>query len=63
MNGFTVFARKEAREILRTWRVWVLPGILAFFALTGPFPVHARDRGRAGRQPARRTQDTDTDLP
>jgi ABC-2 type transport system permease protein len=37
MNGFTVFARKEAREILRTWRVWVLPGILAFFALTGPF--------------------------
>ena len=36
MNGFTVFARKEAREILRTWRIWVLPGILLFFALTGP---------------------------
>ncbi len=31
-----MFAHKEAREILRTWRVWVLPGILLFFALTGP---------------------------
>lgn len=36
MNGFTAFARKEALEILRTWRIWVLPGILLFFALTGP---------------------------
>lgn len=36
MTGFTVFARKETREILRTWRAWVLPCILAFFALTGP---------------------------
>ncbi|BDO41661.1 ABC transporter permease subunit [Cellulomonas sp. NTE-D12] len=36
MTGFSVFARKEASEILRTWRLWVLPGILAFFALTGP---------------------------
>jgi len=37
MNGFTVFAGKEAREIVRTWRIWVLPGILVFFAVTGPF--------------------------
>ncbi|WP_407341891.1 ABC transporter permease [Pengzhenrongella phosphoraccumulans] len=36
MSGFVVFARKEAFEILRTWRIWVLPGILLFFALTGP---------------------------
>lgn len=36
MNGFAVFAQKEAREILRTWRIWVLPGILMFFALSGP---------------------------
>jgi len=36
MNGFAVFARKETQEILRTWRRWVLPGILVFFALTGP---------------------------
>lgn len=36
MNGFTTFARKETREILRTWRIWVLPGMLLFFALAGP---------------------------
>jgi ABC-2 type transport system permease protein len=36
MNGFAMFARKEATEILRTWRIWVLPGMLLFFALTGP---------------------------
>ena len=36
MRGFAAFARKEATEILRTWRIWVLPGILLFFALTGP---------------------------
>ena len=36
MTGFAAFARKEAWEILRTWRIWVLPGILLFFALTGP---------------------------
>ncbi|MCB2174601.1 MAG: ABC transporter permease subunit [Actinomycetales bacterium] len=35
-SGFTVFARKEAQEIWRTWRRWVLPGILVFFAVTGP---------------------------
>lgn len=36
MSGFTAFAGKEMHEILRTWRIWVLPGILLFFALTGP---------------------------
>jgi len=36
MSGFAVFAQKEAREFLRTWRIWVLPSILLFFALTGP---------------------------
>jgi ABC-2 type transport system permease protein len=36
MSGFAAFAGKEAREILRTWRIWVLPAILLFFALTGP---------------------------
>lgn len=36
MSGFAAFAGKEAREILRTWRIWGLPGILVFFALTGP---------------------------
>jgi ABC-2 type transport system permease protein len=37
MNGFAVFVRKEATEIVRTWRIWVLPGMLVFFAITGPF--------------------------
>ncbi len=36
MTGFTAFARKEVWEIARTWRIWVLPGILLFFAVTGP---------------------------
>jgi ABC-2 type transport system permease protein len=36
VNGFAAFVRKEATEILRTWRIWVLPGILLFFAITGP---------------------------
>ena len=36
MSGTAVFARKEVREILRTWRIWVLPGILLFFAFAGP---------------------------
>lgn len=37
MKGFLHFARKEALEIVRTWRIWVLPGMLLFFAISGPF--------------------------
>ncbi len=36
MNGYGVFARKELREIVRTWRIWVLPAIILFFAFSGP---------------------------
>ncbi len=36
MNGFTAFLGKELREIFRTWRIWVLPGIVLFFAISGP---------------------------
>ena len=36
MNGYLVFARKEAQEIFRTWRIWVLPAIVLFFAVSGP---------------------------
>ncbi len=36
MRGFARFAGKEVTEILRTWRIWVLPGVLLFFAVTGP---------------------------
>jgi len=36
VRGFLGFAWKEILEIVRTWRIWVLPGMLIFFALTGP---------------------------
>ncbi|GAB3578628.1 hypothetical protein GCM10027406_15130 [Leifsonia lichenia] len=36
MRSALVFARKETFEILRTWRVFVLPAILLLFAVTGP---------------------------
>lgn len=36
MKAFGAFMRKELVEIVRTWRIWVLPGIVLFVALTGP---------------------------
>lgn len=36
MRGFGAFLGKEFREIVRTWRIWVLPGIVLFFAISGP---------------------------
>ena len=36
MNVTLVFARKEAQEIVRTWRIWVLPAIILFFAVSAP---------------------------
>jgi len=36
MRTALMFARKEAFEILRTWRIYVLPAIMVFFAVTGP---------------------------
>lgn len=36
MTGFRAFLAKELTEIVRTWRVWVLPGIVLFFAVSGP---------------------------
>lgn len=36
MSGLAAFLRKELAEVTRTWRLWVLPGILLFSALTGP---------------------------
>lgn len=36
MRTALVFAHKEVVEILRTWRIFVLPAILLLFAVTGP---------------------------
>ena len=36
MTGFGAFLRKELTEIRRTWRIWVIPGMLVFFGLTSP---------------------------
>jgi ABC-2 type transport system permease protein len=36
MRTAAMFARKEVFEILRTWRLYVLPAILLLFAVTGP---------------------------
>lgn len=36
MRGFTQILRKELMEILHTWRIFVFPGIMAFFAITDP---------------------------
>jgi ABC-2 type transport system permease protein len=36
MNGYAAFLGKEWMEIRRTWRIWVLPGMLLFFGLTSP---------------------------
>ncbi len=36
MSGFGAFLGKELGEIARTWRLWVLPGIVLFLALSGP---------------------------
>jgi ABC-2 type transport system permease protein len=34
--GFRAFLGKEFLETRRTWRLWVLPGILVFLGITGP---------------------------
>ena len=36
MSGFAAFLGKELLEIRRTWRLYVLPGLILFFALTSP---------------------------
>jgi len=36
VRGFAPLFRKELREMRRTARLWVLPGIMLFFALTAP---------------------------
>lgn len=36
MTGFRAFLIKELQEISRTWRIWVIPGMVVFFAVSSP---------------------------
>ncbi|SDQ22438.1 ABC transporter permease subunit [Leucobacter chromiiresistens] len=36
MNALLPLLRLRTREIVRTWRIWVLPIVLVFFAASGP---------------------------
>ena len=36
MTGFGAFLWKELVEIRRTWRIWVIPGMLVFLGVTSP---------------------------
>jgi ABC-2 type transport system permease protein len=36
MTGFGAFLGKELTEIRRTWRLWVIPGMLVFFGIMSP---------------------------
>lgn len=36
MSALSVFLRKEALETVRTWRIWLLPGLFLFIGLSSP---------------------------
>ncbi len=41
LRGFGAFTRKELLETRKTWRLWVLPGLLVFLGLTTPIMAAA----------------------
>lgn len=54
MSGFLALVRKEGLEIRRTWRLWVLPGLLIFFGVTSAIIADATPaliRSAASDQP------------
>jgi ABC-2 type transport system permease protein len=54
MTGLVAFLRKELIEIRRTWRLWVIPGMLVFFGATSPIIAAltpALVQSMAARQP------------
>ena len=57
LRGFRTFAAKEMLETRKTWRLWVLPGILVFLGLTTPIlaaVTPALLKATAQRQPGSR---------
>ena len=53
MTGFGAFMQKELTEIRRTWRLWVIPGILVFFGVTSPIIAAAHASAGAVAWPPR----------
>ena len=54
MRGFGAFTAKEMLETRKTWRLWVLPGVLVFLGLTTPIMAAVTPailRATAERQP------------
>jgi ABC-2 type transport system permease protein len=54
MHGFGAFTAKEMLETRKTWRLWVLPGVLLFLGLTTPIMAAITPailRATAERQP------------
>lgn len=54
MTAFRVFFGKELRETRKTWRLWVVPGILVFVGATAPVLAAATPallRATAGSSP------------
>jgi ABC-2 type transport system permease protein len=52
MNGFRALLKKELMGTVRTWRLWVVPGVLLFCGLSSPItarllPVIARASARS----------------
>lgn len=41
LRGFAAFTRKELLETRKTWRIWVLPGVLVFLGLSTPIMTAA----------------------
>jgi ABC-2 type transport system permease protein len=54
LRGFSAFVAKEMLETRKTWRLWVLPGVLVFIGLTTPIMAAVTPailRATAERQP------------
>ena len=54
LRGFGAFLRKELLETRKTWRLWVLPGLLVFIGLSTPILAALTPtllKMTAGRQP------------
>ncbi|HJU74132.1 MAG TPA: ABC transporter permease subunit [Gemmatimonadaceae bacterium] len=44
MSGFSAFLAKELQEIRKTWRIWVVPGMVLFFAVSSPIIAYLTPR-------------------